>query len=242
MRLFMCALLLVASCKGHIQDRQVSDPDFVASNDGTMLTITYSKTIEVGTGGLGGRSIFQNIYCVLQMNENNPDTSELITTGGGISKSQLADSLSYMGIPEHLISSSIATITMILTVRSVDQKIKPAEANKVGRVVRKISDKRLIVGIGIIGLFHAGKVAYRVIRGKQEGESKGAQAISALGTGVITGPVVEIWRSHHRLREAMSDKRVLRLSDKKMEKVVQRISAFGSDAPGTCDYLKKPSP
>lgn len=124
MKLFLFALYAVTSCKGHTHDRQVSDPDFVSSNDGTMLTVTYSRMIEAGTSAWGG-SIVKNIYCVLQMNENNPDTSKLITTHGGITKSQLAASLRYMGLPEHLISSSVATIAMVLTAYSaysVDQK------------------------------------------------------------------------------------------------------------------------
>ena len=246
MRLFLLALLLVTSCKGHIQDRQVSDPDFVASNDGTMLTFTYSRTIDSGFTGTFGGSISVNIYCVLQMDENNPDTSKLITTHGGISQWQLSHSLRYMGIPEQLISSSVATIAMILASKQATKKVfeaaKDAKAEKVGKIVKHLDNKPLIVAIGIVGLFHAGKVAYRVIRGKQEGESAGAQVVSALGTGVITGPVVELIRRTKRVGEAMSDKRVLRLSDKKMEKVVQRISALESNAPGTCDHLKKSSP
>lgn len=209
-------LLLVASCKGHIQDRQVSDPDFVVSNDGTMLTFAPAKI---------GIDHWLPGWCALQTHENNPDTSVLITTEGSINNYQLMASLRYMGIPEHLITSSVATITAFFTL---------FHANRRG-IAR---DKAILMALGIVGVFHTGKVAYRVIRGKQEGESGGAQAVSALGTGVITGPIIELFIREKRANQALSSERVLRLSDKKMKKVVQRISDMRAERFGACDYLK----
>ena len=61
---------------------------------------------------------------------------------------------------------------------------------------------------------------------------------SALSTGVITGPVVELIRRGDRVDKAVSDKRVLRLSDKKIRKVAIRISSMEGKFPGSCDHLK----
>ena len=220
MKIFLFALLFVTGCGTTLRDSQVSDPDFVESNDGTMLSFVKDSS---GKG-----------YCMFQKKIGG--SPKLITHTGGISEGQIKQSLRYMGLPDHLISSSLSSI---MTIYHIGEFAKEHLMEAHEYLTRKQAVVDLIIVVGLpVAFYHLLKVSYRAFEGWREGERGVAILVAALGTGVITGPVVELIRRQHRLDTAISDSRALDFSDKKRKKVVQRISAMETEFPGSCDHLK----
>lgn len=43
---FFILLMILASCKAYVRKTEASEPDFVKSKDGTMLTLTLDKEVK----------------------------------------------------------------------------------------------------------------------------------------------------------------------------------------------------
>ena len=233
--LLVLLILLTANCGPHIRDNQVSEPNFAKANDGTMLTIALATDHQDN-----------NLYCVLRTSEHDASQVQLLTTDGGISDYQLGQALRYMSIPDYLISTTIAYATAFLG-RAIAgsvyaKKAKPANVIPLFKGVYVLG-KAKPVALAITGISIAGLVVYRVIRGRQEGESARAQ-IEAGILGVADryafsiGPLLELLERGDRAKALISSKKVLRVSDKKMEKVINRVINMQQKESGTCDHLK----
>ena len=231
MKVFSIFLLVTVSCKAGVRETDVSEPNFIKSESGTMLTFT------MGEEGRG--------YCVLKMSEDNPSAHQLITINGGLSRRQVGQALRYMGYAEHVVAAGTTVIGGIVTGKLLKGKIGDqawevlSEADgKAGSLVLDLLRKPAIGGaIAIVGILHGGKIAYRVIRGKQEGETTEAQVLGAFPGGLILGPLVEFFRRGSRIEKAVSEYTALRFSDKKVSKIIDKIADMEGKFPESCDYL-----
>ena len=105
------------------------------------------------------------------------------------------------------------------------------------------SDNKLIIKAGIVvlavmGVYHAGKIAYRVVKAKEEGQGTKEQIVSGMFSGVVLGPVVELVRREERVDGALSDKEVLKFSNEKMHEIVLIISDMDGEFSESCDHLR----
>ena len=146
-------------------------------------------------------------YCVAQVSED--ETAKLLTANGGLSRGQLKTTLRYMGYDYYLVSDAILGIGLAITY------------------------------FGSSPLYFLGAIpvalAYRVWVGHVEGEDGKAKVIAALSGGPLYDFMIENTHRAVRARKLISSKKALKISDKKMMKVIKRISIMESDQPGTCN-------
>lgn len=236
--LLVLLILLTANCGPHIRDNQVSEPNFAKANDGTMLTIALATDHQDN-----------NLYCVLRTSEHDASQVQLLTTDGGISDYQLGQALRYMSIPDYLISTTITYATSFLgRVVAGGVYAKKGKTAKVNPLFKRVYvlEKSEPVALAIAGISMVGLVVYRVIRGGQEGESARAQVEAGIlgvadNFALFIGPSLELLERGDRTKALISSKKVLRVSDKKMEKVINRVTNMQQQERGTCDHLKTPN-
>ena len=220
MKFLVISLMVLGGCKAQVKETETSDPDFAISDDGMMLTVAFDCKNWSKEAGCKDRRSERDKggYCMLFMHEDNPNDAELLNVRGGLSEDQLKTSLKYMGIPDLLIS---------------------------GFLIELLALPLVIAGgpVSALALIPAaGGLVYRVIRGQQEGEGGGAQAIRGLGNMVwapFTGPIFEIIARRDRFKKVVSQRDIYRISNKKMAKITGRIRDMNPEFWHTCNYLKK---
>lgn len=214
MKKFFCLLVVLASCKGHVRETEASEPDFAKSNDGTMLTLALATKPQPTASD--PKPSDDPYFCVLTLNEHN-NQATLLTADGGLSKNQLKKTLHYMSFKEDAITQILISVGLVGATAALSAP----------------------VFLGLIGVTYAGNVVYRVIRGSQEGESGKAKAISIVGSLPFIGVIPEVIRRGDRFKKLASETEVLKISDKKMGKVIERVTSMKAKYKGTCDYLTK---
>ena len=231
MKKLLVILAMIVGCKTSVRKSEPSEPNFVKSNDGTMLMLLLGI----------GHAKYEN-YCVMKINENDPEKKQLLTTRGGLSKKQLGEALRFMGFLENTVLPAITSITAWFSLhskwlhgqRESDKLAKLGDSAKADKAMLKAG----IVGIAIFGTYHAGKIAYRVVKAKEEGQGTREQIESGMYSGLILGPIVEFNRRGERVKKAISNFDVLRFSNKKMAEVVIKISDMEGKFPESCNHLK----
>ena len=91
--------------------------------------------------------------------------------------------------------------------------------------------------IAITGLV-GGTVGYRIVKGNIEGEKAGPIAVHAIFAGILGSPVVEYFHRSGRLQKVLSDKEELRVTDKRMRKLIEKLGSIFPDYHDQCDHLK----
>ena len=225
------AVLLGGSCKP-LHDREgldpVSEPEYVASKGGTILTAIRAKQAGI---------------CIIRSLLNDPQSAQLVTVRGALSYDQLKSSLRFMGYGEH-IAVAIGTVVLGGLV-----------GGRVGsRTVRKVGLDALdhqhtpavtadMVKAVVIGATTAvgGAIGYRVVKGNIEGERAEPIAVHSLLSvfpGAIFSPVVEYFHRGGRLKKVLSDKEEWRITDKKMRKLLKKLGDIYPAYPGQCDHIE----
>lgn len=215
-------LALVTNCK--TAQKSVSDPEFVMSEDGRMLTVAPDSS--------------RDGFCVLSFDKDNAVNTELLTPSG-YTRNQLGKVLRYMGIPETLIVGTITNIAGVFTGIKASKKILK-KAHETFDDISLVKGATKIGGfaLAIAGGIYTGKVVYRVIRGKQEGEEGKSLIAGGLFGGWVLGPTVELIRRGRRVDTIISTQETYKVSDKKMEVIISRIKDMPGDSSGNCDHLK----
>lgn len=157
--------------------------------------------------------------CMLQSSLSNPKSASLITKNGALSDKQLKSALRFMGYGEH-----IATIIGSAVLGGVG----------IGAMAAAPVAGAAIAITGLVG----GTFGYRIIKGNIEGEKAGPIAVHALFSGLVAAPVVEYFHRSGRLRKILSDKEELRVTDKRMRKLINKLGSTYPDYPNQCDHLK----
>lgn len=209
--------MMIVSCKAKVKEAETSEPDFAKSNDGTMITVALATKPEPTASDPNPSD--KPHFCILRMNENDPNDVELLTSGGGLSKLQMTRTLRYMNFAEHTIPTILAHLGIYF-----------------GAGAAGVTSLPLLLGLA--GVTIAGDALYRVIRGHQEGETGKSKVVGAIAPGYILGPISELIRRESRFKKLASDKEVLKLTDKKMGKVIERIISMKPKYKGTCDHFK----
>lgn len=221
MKKLICLLVVLASCKAGVRESEKSDPDYALSEDGRLLTVTLgcdSGKWDSEKGQCNSRQFTG--YCLSVMRDNDSSEMELLTTRGGLEEKQLKKSLRYMSFTDHIFSGLLIEVAAGVAGAAVVAGAAP-------------------VALALIPV--AGGIAYRVIRGKQEGEGGGAITGRSLGGGIaapVTGPIIEIYGRKGRARKLISEKETLNISNKKMDNVVERIREMFPKYYNTCNHLK----
>lgn len=210
-------LSLGSSCKPMYDNDgldPVSNPERAVSDSGTMLTAMGGKT----------RGI-----CLLESSMHNPKDVRLVTNQGAISDKQLKSALRFMGYAEHVVSTVAAVMLPVATALGLKQAIKAAKITKESavKVFKAVTITTLVGGFG-----------YRIVKGNVEGEKAAPIAVhTILGlTGAV--PVAEYLHRDGRLKTMLSNKEELRFTDKRMKKLLQKLSNTYPDYPGECDHIK----
>lgn len=229
--ILLLSLGLVVGCKTSVRKIEPSEPNFVKSNDGTMLMLL-----------LGVRYAEYENYCVMKINENDPKKTQLLTTRGGLNRKQLGEAFRFMGFLGNTILPAITSITGWFALHSKwlhgqREYDKLAELGQFAEGDRAML-KAGIVGVAILGAYQAGKIAYRIVKAKEEGQGTREQIKSGVYSGLILGPIVEFERRGERVKKAISNQEVLRFSNKKMVEAVLKISDMEGKFPDSCDHLK----
>ena len=214
-RSFYCALLssivvsLGSSCKP-MHDRDGLDP-------------VSDPEYAVSDGGtmLTAMSGKKRGICMLQSSLHDPKNATLITDRGAISDKQLKSALRFMGYGEH-----IATIIGAGVLAGVGVGTIAAGAPAAGAAV---------IITGLVG----GTFGYRIVKGNIGSEKAGPIAVhSIFSGGVLSSPVVEYFHRSGRLQKVLSDKEELRVTDKRMRKLIQKLGSIFPDYAGQCDHIK----
>ena len=217
-------LLLLSSCKAHIKEKENSDPEWAISNDGKKMLVV-SLASEPKPSASHPKPSTKPHFCVTLISQIGAPRNVELLTKGGLTDIQLKSALRYMSLPDHLISGTLLLATGVAGIKIAD---------KAGLV--PISAKINPVGWGIIGLTATGAIVYRIIKGRQEGENTSSTISNSIFSGpIITGPLVEAANRNYRFRQLTSDEKVLKLSGKKMQKVIARIKSQEPRYKGTCD-------
>lgn len=231
--LFLVSMVFV-NCKAHqgTGKEPHSDPDWATSNDGNiMLVVSLASPPQPSASD--PKPSTKPRYCVSQISKE-PSAVELLTDGG-LDDMQLKSALRFMGLPSHLISGTLLIVGAVTSAVILESK----------GVSTQISGAFTPVGMVIVGLTVAGSIAYRIIKGNQEGEGKAAITFQSLMAGpFVTGPFAEAGHRNYRFYLITSDEHVLKLSDKKMKKVIERIKSKKPKYKGNCPEvvsLKLPS-
>lgn len=215
-------LLLLSSCKAHIKEK--SDPEWAISNDGKKMLVV-SLASDPKPSASRPKPSTKPHFCVTLISQPGAPRNVELLTKGGLTDIQLKSALRYMSLPDHLISGTLLLATGVAGIKIAD---------KAGLV--PISAQINPVGWGIIGLTVTGAIVYRIIKGRQEGEDTSSTIINSIFSGpLITGPLVEAASRNYRFRQLTSDEKILKLSDKKMQKVIARIKSQEPRYKGTCD-------
>ena len=205
---FSSIVVLSASSCKTMND-PASDPEYAVSDGGTMLTAVGGKA----------RGI-----CMLESSLHNPKKARLVTDRGAISSEQLKSALRYMGYGEH-----IASIIGAAVLGGVGIGTMVAGAPVAGAAVAIT---------GLVG----GTFGYRIVKGNIEGEKAGPIAVhslfSSVGPVLLATPVVEYFHRSGRLQKVLSDKEELRVTDKRMRKLIEKLGKIYPDYPAGCDHLK----
>ena len=204
-------VVLLGGCKP-MHDRDgldpVSDPDSAVSDGGTMLTT------------VGGK---ERGICILQSSLSDPKNANLVTAKGAISDKQLKSALRFMGYGEH-----IATVIGAAVLAGVG----------VGTMATAPVAGAAIAITGLVG----GGIGYRIVRGNIEGEKAGPIAVHSLFSSVapilLAAPVVEYFHRSGRLQKVLSDKEELRVTDRRMRKLIEKLGRIHPDYPDGCNHIE----
>ena len=225
------AVMLGGSCKP-LHDREgldpVSDPEYVASKGGTILTAIRGKQ-----GGI----------CIVRSLLNDPQGAQLVTERGALSYEQMKSALRFMGYGEHI---AVAIGTLVLS-SFVGYRIGTRTVRKVG--LDALDQDSLPIAIDIakgvmIGtaVGAGGSIGYQVVKGNVEGERAAPITMRSLLTvfpGAIFSPIVEYFHRGERLKKVLSDKEEWHITDKKMRKLLKKLGSIYPDYPGgQCDHIE----
>lgn len=226
----LCLAVMLGSCKP-LHDREgldpVSEPEYVASEGGTILTAIRGKQVGI---------------CIVRSLLNDPQSAQLVTERGALSYKQLKSALRFMGYGEHI---ALAIGTVVLT-GFVGHRIGTRTIRKVGldtldrnlQAVAKDTIKGVMIGTAV-GM--GGSIGYRVVKGNVEGERAAPITVHSLLTvfpGAIFSPIVEYFHRGKRLKKVLSEKEEWRITDKKMRKLLKKLGSIYPDYPGQCDHIE----
>ena len=209
MKALVVFLFITVSCKAHVRETDTSEPDFAQSDDGTMLLVSLAK--KPNPSASDPKPSHKPRYCVTRISQKGFPRVELLTNGG-LDDMQLKSALRFMGLPSHLISGALLIIGGVASMVIAEKK--------------GIATVGTPIGMAIVGVTVAGAIAYRIIKGNKEGEGKAAITVQSLMAGpIVTAPLTEAIHRSYRFNLITSDEQVLKLSDKKMKKVIERIKS-----------------
>ena len=85
-----------------------------------------------------------------------------------------------------------------------------------------------------------GALGYRIVKGNVEGEKAGPITVHALSAAAlqIATPLVEYIHRGGRLQKVLSDNEELHFTDRRMRKLIKKLSSIYPDYPNQCDHLK----
>ena len=202
------SIVLLGGCKP-MHDRDSLDP--VSDPE---YAVSDGGTMLTAVGGK------ERGICMLQSSLSNPKNASLITKNGAISDKQLKSALRFMGYGEH-----IATIIGAAVLGGAGLGLAASTAPVAG------------AAIAITGLV-GGTIGYRIVKGNVEGEKAGPIAVHSIFAGVVGSPVVEYFHRSGRLTKVLSDKEELRVTDRRMRKLIAKLGNTFPDYPNQCDHLK----
>ena len=228
---FSIFALSLSACKSMHQQDNASDLDYAVSNDGTMLTAVKGRQAGI---------------CILRSSSTHPDPDDvtLVTEKGAISAEQLSGALSFMGYSEHIATILVGTILGAGAVAGGAYKVlKGIDADTAGiaEIAKSFKDVGKYGAISLTALV-GGTFGYRIIKGNIQGERAKQIAVHSIFSlppyGIIGAPVIEYIDRGGRLKQVMSEKEDLRITTKRMEKLISKLGKMTPEYRKGCSHIK----